>query len=142
MFSRRLKMAKGLTPSQPHLLHMWVVFKLMFSLLQVFLFLLNNFKITVISKNFDLSTFFQLAVPRPNLGHYLTHSNLITVFLSIFDPKVAGNPVKRLGLWAWPSNWWDMNREPSDSSTMYIALKLEYRLIRLYFAKVDLLGNI
>ena len=98
MFSRQLKMAKGVTPSQSRLLHVGVVFKLMFSLLQVFLFLLNNIKITVISKIFDLLTFFQLAVPRPNLGHYLTHSNLITVFLSIFDPKVVGNPVRRLGL--------------------------------------------
>ena len=41
-----------------------------------------------------------LAAPWPNLGHYrgdsLTHPMLITVFY-IFDPKVTGSLIARLG---------------------------------------------
>ena len=50
-----------------------------------------------------MSSFFfncYLAAPRPTLGHYrgdsLTHPMLITAFY-IFDPKVTGSLVTRLG---------------------------------------------
>ena len=42
-----------------------------------------------------------LTAPRPTLGHYrgdsLTHPMLITAFFYIFDPKVTGSLVARVG---------------------------------------------
>ena len=61
---------------------------------------------------------YYLANPGPTLGHYrgdsLTHPMLITAFY-IFDPKVTGSLVPRLGPEARPSAQWGLNREPSNS---------------------------
>ena len=52
-----------------------------------------------------------LAAPCPNLGHYRgTHPMLITAFY-IFDLRVTGSLVTRLGPLARPSAQWGLNRD-------------------------------
>ena len=60
--------------------------------------MLHKFLLTIYSFFFSFN--YYLAAPWPTLGHYggdsLTHPMLITVFY-IFDPRVTGSLVTRLG---------------------------------------------